>query len=225
MKNLKNKRPAQLILIGLLAVSFFLMNGCASKRILKKYYVLEPSLTPVLADSVQYRQLPYSVLVNPLTVRPAFKTRQIALRSKSNELQYYIYHVWGEPLDDALRFFIWRRLEILKVFRESSIELTTKAPQYMIDGTIDLLEWQKPTGKIKKPVAHIQMVLDFKDFRTGKILVEHAFDRSEPLPKKSSMNDFVVAVNRILNGEVDTFIRKIISKLEEDMAGHERNNP
>lgn len=225
MKNLKNKHSAQLILVGLLSLLMFLVSGCTSKRILKKYYVLEPDLTPVLADSVHYQPLPYSVLVNSFTVRPVFKSRQIALRSRSNELQYFVYHVWGEPLDEALRFFIWRRLEILKVFRQSSIELTNAAPQYMIDGMVDLLEWQKPMGKIKKPVAHIQMVLDFKDFRTGKILVEYAFDHSEFLPKKSSMNDFVVAVNRILNQEVDVFIQKIILKMKKDVAGHERNNP
>lgn len=210
MNSLKNKQ----ILIGLILLGLLFLSGCASKRVLKKYYILEPSLKTVLADSLQYSTLPYRVLVNPFIVRPAFKTKKIALRTKSNELQYYIYHLWGEAPDDALRFFIWRRLNVLKVFKQASVELTNTAPQYLIDGTIDLLEWQEPTKHIKKPVAHVQMVFYFKDFRSGKILVEHAFDRTAPLPTKSGMNDFALAVNRILNREVDSFIQEIIAKLK-----------
>ncbi len=214
MNPLKNNLKHQFFLASLWTVILLLIAGCASKRILKKYYVLEPSLNPVLADSVQYRTLPYSVIVNPFTVRFAYKTTQIALRTQSNELQYYIYHVWGEPLDEAMRYFIWRRLQSLKIFRQTSMELTNWTPQYLIDGTVDLLEWQKETKPLKKPLAHIQMLLNFKDFHTGKIIVQHAFDRTQPLPSKSSMNDFVEAVNRIVNTEVDTFIREIWTKMK-----------
>ncbi|RLD15458.1 hypothetical protein DRI50_04075 [candidate division KSB1 bacterium] len=214
MNNLKNNPVPKLTVAVLLTFVLILLSGCANKRILKKYYLLEPSLIPVLADSVTVQTLPYSVLINPFTVRPAYKTKQIALRSKSNELEYYIYHVWGEPLDDALRFFVWRRLKALHVFKRTSIELSISAPEYLIDGTVDLLEWQKPTKQIKKPVAHVQMVMDFKNFKTGEILVEHAFDRSVPLPKKSGMNDFVLAINRILNRETDAFIQKIAQTLK-----------
>lgn len=201
-----------LLVFALLGI--LVLSGCASKRILKKYYILEPSLKTVLADSLRYTTLPYRVLVNPFIVRPAFKSKKIALRTRSNELQYYIYHLWGEAPDDALRFFIWRRLNVLNVFKQASVELTNTAPQYLIDGTIDLLEWQTPNDHVDKPVAHVQMVFYFKDFKSGKILVKHAFDRTAPLPAKSSMNDFALAVNRILNREVDIFIQEIILKLK-----------
>ncbi len=215
MKNLKNKPTIfsirVLILVGL---GLLFLLGCARERILKKYYVLESTMSPVLADSVQYKTLPYSVIVNPFTVRPAFKTQRIVLRSESNEIQYYVYHLWGDSPDIGMRFFIWRRLKTLHIFRNCSLELTNYVPQYIITGTIDLIEREENGLHTKKPIAHVQMSIELRNFQSGKTIVEHSFDRTKILPKKSSMNDFVFAVNRILNQEVDAFIGKVILALK-----------
>lgn len=215
MNNLKN-RPVWALpkILLLLALALIFFTGCAKERILKKYYVLESSMSPVLSDSIQYHTLPYSVLISPFTARPAFQTKRIVMRSASNEIQYYVYHLWGDSPDIGMRFFIWRRLQTLHLFRNSTLELTNFVPDYIITGAIDLIEREAAGLYSKKPVAHVKMSIEFKEFKTGKIIVEHSFDRTAPLPRKSSMNDFVAAVNRILNHETDVFIAKIVSALK-----------
>jgi ABC-type uncharacterized transport system auxiliary subunit len=202
-----------------LLLSFVLMvvtlGGCARERILKKYYLLEPSMSGVLADSVQYRTMPYSVLVDAFSVRPAFKSKRIVLRSKSNEIQYYVYHLWGDSPDLGLRYFVWRRLTALHLFRTISMELGNYAPDYLIGGTIDMIEREEPGLYTKKAIAHVKMTLALKEFASGKIVVEYSFDRTAPLPKKSGMNDFVATVNNILNHEVDVFIARMVSTLNQ----------
>ncbi len=207
MINLKNKIFVFTALIGL-----FFLSGCAKERIMKKYYVLDSPAVSTYADSV--KTLPYVVVVEPFIARPAYKTKQIALRSDSNELQYYYYHLWAEAPDVGMRFFVWQKIRSLKIFENCLLEVSQNFPKYLIRGTVDVVEMQEPAPDSDFPTAHIKASFELINFKTGKVAVEHSFDRTEALPEESSMNDFVKSVNKMVNQEVNVFIGKITSSVK-----------
>ncbi|APF20811.1 ABC-type transport auxiliary lipoprotein family protein [Caldithrix abyssi] len=207
MKNLKNKIVATCLLV------FFviLLTNCTSKRILKKYYALDAQSDSTL---IQKNALPFSVIIEPFWAHPAYKTRQIALRTRSHELEYYYYHQWAEAPDVALRFLLWRKLKTLNVFQNVDLAIGQAYPNYGISGSIDRIEVKNPDKKTHYPQARIKARLELFDLKNRQVVVWHEFDRSAKLPKKFGMNQFVERVNQMVNEELDVFIQKILKSLQ-----------
>lgn len=207
MKNLKIK---YLFVILILAISSLFFQ-CTSKQILKKYYVLDEKIDSTL---IKQAPLPYSVMIEPFWANPAYKTKQIALRTANHELQYYYYHLWSEVPDVALRFLLWRKLKTVNLFQNCELAISQVFPQYGISGTLDRLEVKNRDKKNKYPMARIKGRLELFDFKTRQMVVRHSFDRAMNLPKKFSMNQFVTSVNQMMNEEIDLFIKKMSSSLQ-----------
>ncbi len=203
MKTLKNSAVIAFITILLFA-------ACTKKQILKKYYVFDFS-----TDSLQLalqKPLPYAVTVDPFDINPAFRTKKIALRSKSNELQYYYYHQWAEAPDVALRFLVWRKLRDVHLFEKTLFQASHTFPDFLVHGTIDVIEMAQ-TPKKNSPAAHIKGSLELINFKSGATVVAHDFERWFNLPDDNSMNDFVRITKNLFNQEIDKFIIKIAMKV------------
>ncbi len=199
------------LVLGVIFV-VLLMNRCTSKRILKKYYVLDN-----LADStlIQHKPLPFNVIIEPFWAAPAYRTKQIALRTQEHELQFYYYHQWSETPESAIRFLLWRKLQQANIFQNCDLAVGAVYPQYGISGTIDGIEVQNPGKTAKFPIARLKGRLELFDFQSRKTLVLHEFSNQQPLPKKFSMNQFATAINQMANQELDVFIRKILQTLQK----------
>lgn len=79
-------------------------------------------------------------MIEPFWANPAYKTKQIALRTANHELQYYYYHSWSEAPDVVLRFLLWRKLKTVNLFQNCELAISQVFPQYGISGTLDRLE-------------------------------------------------------------------------------------
>jgi len=207
MKNSK----IRFIQLTLAIFLFAVLANCTGERILKKYYVFNE-----LTDStyVLRKPLPYSVMIEPFWANPAYKTKQIALRTKDHEIQYYYYHQWSEAPDIALRFLVWRKLKSLNLFQNCELAIGQVFPKYGIGGTLDWLEIRQRDKNHKYPLARIKARLELFDFKTRQTVIVHSFARSAELPKKYSMNQFVSVVNQMVNQELDRFIQKILETLQ-----------
>ncbi len=210
MKSLKNKLVFSIFLL----LFVWLTSQCTSERILKKYYLFDEQIDSSWTKSVNLPYLPYSVIVEPFWINPAYKTKQMALRTRSHELQYYFYHQWAEAPDLGLRFLLWRKLKSLNLFQNCELALGTVYPQYGIGAVLDVIEVLEKNIDSQMPQAHIKARLELFDFKTRQVLVEHSFDRKKPLPEKFRMNQFVDTINAIVNRELDLFIKKIITRLQ-----------
>ncbi len=206
MKSLKIKSTYFVIFLAISSLLF----QCTSKQILKKYYVLDEQLDSTL---IKQAPLPYSVMIEPFWANPAYKTKQIALRTGDYQLQYYYYHQWSEAPDMAMRFLMWRKLKSVNLFQNCELAIGQVFPQYGISGTLDRLEVRDRGKKNKYPMTRIKGSLELFDFKTRQMVVRHSFDRTKQLPKKFSMDQFVTSVNQIMNEEMDLFIKKMSSSL------------
>lgn len=189
-------------------ITVFLLAGCAGEQRAIKYYTIDSYAIepPETADIHFDEPLPYIVEVADFTIAGPYNDSRIALRTDSNELEYYHYHQWAETPGHAVRYFIWRILHDAGIFEVCQLRLTVRTPQYVVTGAINRIERVDVEGEAG---AYIDGAVDLVDVRENRILVSHRFDTLAPFAANASMNVFAREVNNILQNETHVFIEKI----------------
>lgn len=185
-----------------------ILISCGSKKILTKYYTLDSC--SAMADTIQLRQknvpIPNSVYIQKIGVAGPYNDNTIALRTETNELQYYVYHKWAEKPATATRRFIWQTLKSQNIFIACDISLYQLTPDFEITGYISLIE-RVSVGETY--AAHLKMTLELKKSENLKLLLTYSFDRTIPIKESTGMNQFAAGISRILEEELQVFIIQI----------------
>jgi len=198
-----------IILTGL---AVFLWSACSKEAVLRKYYVLHPvemsSTVKTSPDSALQLKplLPVSAEIIPFTASRAFSQAKIALRTRSNELNYYFYHLWAEKPETAIRFYLWNTLNDQKIFKRCELEAFKETPDVLIGGVIREIE---RVERNRDHAAHLNMVFQVFSYQDNQLLLEHSFDRLLAIPEEAPMNDFAAAVAKLLDEEIVLFIQKL----------------
>jgi ABC-type uncharacterized transport system auxiliary subunit len=186
------------------------LAGCAGKQRSILYYTIDSySLTP--PDTVQIplkEPLPYIVEVIDFAIAGPYNDARIALRTDSNELEYYHYHQWAETPGNAVRYFVWTILHGAGIFEVCQLRLTVTAPQLIVTGAINKLERVDIDGEAG---ARVQGVIELVDVRNNRIILSHRFDAFSPFENHTPMNVFANEINNLFSNEMYTFMKKTIA--------------
>lgn len=197
----------RLFFVALLIVPF--LFSCSKKTIIRNYYLLElPQSVNITADSTASPFM-VNVDIRDFSVAKAFEQTRIALRTESNELNYFYYHHWAVRPSYAIADLVFRVFDQLGMFQRT-VRGFSYNPDYLIRGTVESIE-RYQAGK--NPAAHLAMSLQLVDAETEVTLVRHHFDRIEELKKDKSMNAFAQKLSEMLYQECDVFASKVKNHL------------
>ena len=155
-------------------------------------------------------KIPIRVEIRDFQVAKAFDQTRIALRTGSNEIDYYFYHHWAVRPTVALADMVYEIMEksdlFLKISREYSV--TT---EYTITGTIHRLE--RVEGSFH-PKAHLAGRLELIDVKEDLPVIGYEFDQKMDLRNDRSMNKFAAVLSEMLHQETEAFIRLMADHFE-----------
>ena len=199
------KRP-----ILFLVIIFIFSLSCSKKAIIRNYYLVE------LPKNIEIRpaaeMFPVTVDVRDFQVAKAFEQTRIALRTASNELNYFYYHHWAVRPSYALADQAYQTLDRLRLFRQVNRGFSY-SPQYLVDGNVHSIERSHLDNQVS---AHLSMSFQFIDKKTGLAVVRHEFDQLKKLDKTKHMNAFAMAVSEIFYQETLVFADKIKDYLAQE---------
>jgi len=189
-----------------------LFAGCAKKSMMRNYYLLMPSSTPpaghIIGDIGE--PFPYKVDVRDFQVVRAFEQTRMAVRSKSNELNYYYYHHWAVRPSALIPDMVHFEISRSGLFQECKRGFTHN-PDFIIQGRITQVE-RLHTSKI--PSAHIAGSFELFNEKEQSVVLIHVFDRTVVLEKDESMNIFARTISDIIQHEISTFRLKIVNHFQ-----------
>jgi len=197
---MKNYIAAVLVLLFL--------TGCIGEQRATRYYTIDSYIlsSPDISTIETQEPLPYIVEVVDFSIAGPYNDSRIALRTESNQLEYYHYHQWAENPARAIRYFVWRVLNEANVFEVCQLRLTVSSPQYLVTGAVNRIE---RVDHGEESGALVDGVLDLVDVRENRVLLSHRFETFSPFPDDAPMNVFAQEVSSIFHDETYTFIEKI----------------
>jgi ABC-type uncharacterized transport system auxiliary subunit len=186
--------------LALPLAAVLLLAGCFSSPS-KRYFqivALEQSaeLHPKI-DKVLY--------IEPVRVDPLYDDFQIVYRVSPYELKYYSSVFWAKKPDDLFREAMSDYLIRKEGFSRVLLDVLQGDPAIALRSNVRLIE------EIDNPkvwFGRLAMDLEFLEFKTGKTIVKHSFDKRLPLGAKKSQ--FLPAVlSGILVEEMDAAVGKL----------------
>ncbi|RMF60557.1 MAG: hypothetical protein D6748_03820 [Calditrichaeota bacterium] len=205
------KRNEVFIPLILLVVLVGLTVGCTKKAIVRQYYVID---FPVKIDSTSsLPPLTQKICeIVPVRVAPVYTTNKIALRTRSHELTYFLYHVWAVKPDKAITHLMEKFFQAQHLFKEISSYLWKTQPDYELRTRVDRLELSEQKGRM---FARVAMTLELYDLKTNQTVVYHVFDSSLPLQKKN-INLFAAVVSSEIHHQLKEMATKMKLYLTHD---------
>jgi len=183
-----------------------MFTGCMSKKtIVRKYYTIEipAGLSPVTTDSVSV--IYGSCIIDQVTVNPIYKKKQIVSRTRSHEINYYLYHQWAIEPSEAVKNMIQEYLESSGIFRSVSTRYSLSLPDYRLGTHVKRLELIESNRSFS---AHLDLEFRIIDNSDDRVILAHKADRTIELEHKD-LNIFALEVSKIICGELNMFIRII----------------
>jgi len=189
------------------------LTGCSRKSMMRNYYLLVPTSIPTSGYLLEKigEPLPYKVDVRDFQVVRAFEQTRMAIRSKSNELNYYFYHHWSVRPSSLIPDMLHFEMVQSGLFQECRRGFTHQ-PDFIIQGRITQIE-RVHTSEI--PAAHIAGHFEFFNEEKQSVVLKHFFDRTAPLGKNESMNNFARTLSDVIQHEISTFQLKIVDYFKE----------
>jgi ABC-type uncharacterized transport system auxiliary subunit len=199
---------------GFMLILMIVVTGCGSRKIIQKYYLIEPPQERSISGDAGKRIVDAGCEILPVEVSPVFSTPRIAARQKSHEIAFFQYHQWAVTPEEAITDFIEKELDNEEIFRESGRVEWELAPEYQLFSKVNYLEYQEQG---QTAAARLQMSFQLKRTGDHQLISYHAFDRTEPLTARS-MNEYAEMVSLILHQELQVFFKQIKEKLHSESS-------
>ena len=167
----------------------------------KQYFQFH--LTP--AQENTGRSFDSILLVDPVRVDNLYDDYQIIFRISPFEMNYYAYMFWAEKPAVLVRDSVIHYLQRGNAFRAVIMEYSKGDPDLVLRIHLHGLE------EIDHPdrwFANLSMEMEITDFQSGKTLVTHRFERTEPLPAKD-VSELPKVLSLILREEMDRLLQKL----------------
>jgi len=192
---------------GLLLFMAFSL-ACSKRTMVRRYYVIElPSVVmATFSDSTQYD---YKVDVRDFRIASAFDQTRMALRTDTNELDYYFYHHWAVRPSKAVADFVYDMLVQMQMFTHVARDISYN-PDYLITGDVKSIE---RIHIRKKSYAHVRLILDFTAAENEDVLVHYQDDKTVLLEPDGGMNTFARKVSEISADMTLAFLQQVSAYL------------
>ena len=183
-------------------LSMLLVAGCLSAPTKRYFQIVAMDLDarpPPLIGKVVY--------IEPVRVDPLYDDFRVIYRVSPYELKYYSTVFWAKTPDDLVREAISDYLIRKAGFPRVMIDVLQGEPEISLRTNVRLIE------EIDNPdvwYARLAMDLEFLEFKSGKTIVRHTFDRKMPLEARK-----VRFLPGVLSGMLVTELDAAVQKLAE----------
>ena len=189
---------------ALTLAAILLLAACFSTPT-KRYF----QIVPQDKDPEPHPAIGKVLYIEPVQVDPLYDDFRVIYRVSPYELKYYASAFWAKKPDALFRDAIEDYLGRKEGFTRVTLDVLQGNPEIVLRTNVRLLE------EIDNPdvwFGRLAMDLEFLDFKSGKSIVRHAFDRRLPLGARKSQ--FLPAVlSAILVDELDIAVRKLADAL------------
>ena len=186
---------------------------------IRKYYIIDiPSDSSSVFHSERKEPLPIHLEIRDFEVAKAFSQMPIALRTKSNELNYYFYHHWAVNPGAGIADIVFAWLDQNGFFQKVTRGYTPDS-DFCLMGHVYAIE-RLQEGK--KASAHLHLKFVLLDHQLNKPLLFHEFDRIKYFTPQKQMNPFAAAISDILFEEFKVFLEQILNYFDESDASLEK---
>jgi ABC-type uncharacterized transport system auxiliary subunit len=146
-----------------------------------------------------------ALYIEPVRVDPLYDDFRVIYRVSLYELQYYSYVFWAKKPDALFRDAMGDYLIEKGGFTRVTLDVLQGDPEIVLRARVRLVE------EIDSPkvwFARLAMDLEFLEFKSGKSLQRHSFDRRLPFPVRKVLQ-LPAVLSRILTEELDVAVRKL----------------
>ncbi len=188
-----------------------LLAGCFSAPA-KRYF----EIVAMGKDAQLHPKVDKALYIEPVRVDPLYDDFRVIYRVSLYELKYYSYVFWAKKPDGLFRDAIGDYLIIKDGFPRVTLDVLQGDPEIVLRSNVRLVE------EIDNPkvwYARLAMDLEFLEFKTGRSLLRHSFDRRLPLPVRKA-RALPAVLSRILTEELDIVVRKLAGVVEAKEPAH-----
>ena len=182
-----------------------LLTGCFSVPT-KRYF----QIVVMDTDAQPHPKIDKALYIEPVRVDPLYDDFRVIYRVSLFELKYYSYMFWAKKPDALFRDAVGDYLIKKEGFSRVTLDVLQGDPEIVLRSTIRLLE------EIDNPkvwFARLAMDLEFLEFKSGRSLLKHSFDRRLPLQVRK-VQQLPAVLSTILMGELDIAVRKLAGVTE-----------
>jgi len=177
-----------------------LLAGCLSTP--TKRYI---QIVAVDRDAQLHPRIDLALYVEPVRVDPLYDDFRVIYRVSQFELKYYSSVFWAKKPDALFREAIGDYLLRKEGFPRVTLDVLQGDPAIVLRSTIRLIE---ELDNPKVWFGRLAMDLEFLEFKTGRTLAKHSFDRRAQLGARKVQ--FLPAVlSGILVEELDVAVNKL----------------
>lgn len=185
-------------------LSMLLASGCLSTASKRYFQIVAMDL-----DAQPHPLIGKVVYIEPVRVDPLYDDFRVIYRVSPYELKYYSNVFWAKTPDDLFREAISDYLIRKAGFTRVMIDVLQGEPEIALRTNVRLLE------EIDNPdvwYARLAMDLEFLEFKSGKTIVRHIFDRKMPLEARK-VRFLPGVLSGMLVEELDVAVRKLADAL------------
>ncbi len=192
-----------------LLMAFLLFSGCARQALMKTYYVMELPESRVTEIVPVDRSLNYQVDVRDFWVNRPYSQTNIAVRSASNELNYFYYAFWAVKPGAAVAELVYEILLEKNLFKVCTLGHSA-GPDWIVDGRIFALE---RVATKDGQAAHVKGEILLKNGKDESEVLSYPFDIEKPLKPNNSMNTFARITSEVIWEQMLEFIDTVAGVL------------
>jgi ABC-type uncharacterized transport system auxiliary subunit len=181
-----------------------LLAGCFSSPS-KKYF----QIVPLDKDAQLHPKIDRDLYIEPVRVNTLYDDFRVIYRVSPFELRYYSTVFWAKKPSDLFREAEGEYLIRKAGFSRVTMDVLQGDPALVLRSNVRLLE------EIDNPkvwFGRLAMDFEFLDFKSGKVLARHAFDRRLPLSARRSQL-LPGVLSGLLVEELDIAVGKLAAAL------------
>ena len=173
----------------------------SEKTVVRKYYTLElPEETHNIRPDTAM-MIPGTCEIRQVMVNPVYDNREIANRSDSHEITYYMYHQWAVRPAEAMREILYGFLSEAELFEAVYKRYNRDIPDYFFEARVNDIEVIEEGETFS---AHLNISFSLIDNSNNNVILSHRADRMEAI-KRKDINLFASELSSILYEELMTF--------------------
>jgi len=167
-------------------------------------------------DAQLHPKVPKALYIEPVRVDPLYDDFRVIYRVSKFELQYYTYVFWAKKPDGLFRDAIGDYLLLKEGFSRVTLDVLQGDPEIVLRANVRLVE------EIDDPkvwFGRLAMDLEFLEFKSGRSLLKHSFDRRLPLQVRKA-RALPAVLSMILMEELDIAVGKLAKVTEVKEPTH-----
>jgi hypothetical protein len=167
-------------------------------------------------DAQLHPKVEKALYIEPVRVDPLYDDFRVIYRVSTYELKYYSYVFWTKKPDGLFRDAIGDYLLLKEGFSRVTLDVLQGDPEIVLRANVRLVE------EIDDPkvwFGRLAMDLEFLEFKSGRSLLKHSFDRRLPLQVRKA-RALPAVLSMILMEELDIAVGKLAKVTEVKEPTH-----